>query len=172
MAYKKKPIATVTEHPNGDVTYSKSNGVGFYNPFILLKKDFKIEKNLIHDSIRSVVFIVQLLQSINSDNRVFTTQLNSIGKELGFSTMTVSRLAKNLVTASFLIKINHGLYKVNESLVIFKQDQEGYLALQSETKALQVINNYNTQNIQIVQEEGKSLKDTLISAREKSFNNL
>lgn len=161
----------VKEHLDGSKTYTPTSGVGFYNPFILLKKDFSIQPELIHDSIRNGLFTLQLLQTISSDNRVSTIQLSKIGEQLSLSKMTVSRLIKHLTEATILIKMTHGLYKVNEDLVIFKQDHEGYMALKKETQSLtQNITNNITQNI-IVQ-DGQSLKDILIQDYQKRLSDL
>jgi hypothetical protein len=129
---------------DGSKTFTPVSGsVGFYNPFVLLKKDFKPGKNNVTDSFKFIYFFILVIQAINSDNRISKYQLNKIGEEVELSEVTISRLTKMLCDNDILIKFSRGVYKVNEDMCLFKQDQKGYLALKRETKSV----TNNTQNI-------------------------
>lgn len=129
---------------DGSKTFTPVSGsVGFYNPFVLLKKDFKPQRNNVNDTFKVFLFFLSLIQTINSDNRLSTNQLNILGTEAELSEMTVSRVVKMLCDNKILIRLSRGVYKVNEDMCLFKQDQKGYLALKKETKSV----TNNTQNI-------------------------
>lgn len=163
----------VIDNEDGTATIaSAKSGIGFYNPFVLLKKDYKFSKSIKENNLKFSFIFLTILQSVDQSNRLTTASIQSIGGSFSIGRTAITTFINNLTASGILIKVSQGWYKVDEKLIIFKQDHEGYMALQSETKALQIINNYNTQNIQVVQKEGQSLKDTLISAREESFNNL
>jgi len=164
MKDKKKYKAI--EHSDGSTTYSPTTGVGFYNPFLLVKKDFKITS--VHDSIRPIVFFIKILQSISQDNRITTAQLKSISSDLDISEMTISRLLKNLTECNLLIKISRGIYKVNEGFAIFKQDHEGYLALQKETKSLTQNNTTNNITNNIIVSDEKTLREILLERHDEN----
>lgn len=133
-----------TVHKNGSFTFTPSEkaGVGFYHPFCLLKKDFNF--NTVNtETMKSIVFILKLLTSVSTDNRLLTSQMKAIGLEISISEKTVSRMINLLNESLILIKVSHGIYKVNEDLILFKQDHEGYMALKEETKHLTQINIIN-----------------------------
>jgi len=162
----------VKEHLDGSTTYSPSSGVGFFNPFVLVKKNFVLEYKEVNENIKSSIFFMLMLQTIGSDNRLNSAQLNQIGDQLGIAKMTVSRFVKSFNECGILIRVVKGIYKMNEELTIFKQDHEGYLALKEETKSLtqNVTNNYN-----IVVQDGQSLKDILLAKHDenvKALNNI
>jgi len=129
---------------DGSITYSPTSGVNFYNPFCLMKKDFKFSNSDdVTESFRSVLTTIEVFKNIRQDNRINTSEVMKIGFQFGMKETAVKNLINNMCKHSILIKISQGVYKLNESLLIFKQDHAGYLALQRETQAI----TNNTQNI-------------------------
>jgi hypothetical protein len=165
---KDKKKMKVTEHSDGSTTYTPTSGVGFYNPFCLLKKDFKLNTD-IPVLLRNAFLLVEILKSIDQSNRVTTSSIQTLGSNFGIGKTAVTTFINELTSSNVLIKISKGWYKVNEGLIIFKQDHAGYLALQQETKSLtqNVTNNYN-----IVVQEGQSLKDILLARHEQNVRML
>lgn len=165
---KDKKKFKVTEHSDGSTTYSPTSGVGFYTPFCLLKKDFKLNTD-IPVLLRNAFLLVEILKSIDQSNRVTTSSIQTLGSNFGIGKTAVTTFINELTSSNVLIKISKGWYKVNEGLIIFKQDHAGYLALQQETKSLtqNVTNNYN-----IVVQEGQSLKDILLARHEQNVRML
>jgi hypothetical protein len=158
---KDKKKFKVTEHSDGSTTYSPTSGVGFYTPFCLLKKDFKFPTEL-PESMRSVILVLKILSNIDQNNRLTTSAIQIGAIEMGMKKTAVNSFINNLVDLSILIKISRGLYKVSEELVLFKQDHEGYRALQKETQNITTNNIVNNTNNIIVQDK-QSLKDLLIA---------
>jgi hypothetical protein len=166
---KDKKKMKVTEHSDGSTTYTPTSGVGFYNPFCLLKKDFKFDTENLPEGLKYSFTLLEIVKSIDQTNRITTSTIQSIGSNFGLKRTAITNLINGFSKTNILIKISQGWYKVNESLVIFKQDHAGYLALQQETKSLtqNVTNNYN-----IVVQEGQSLRDILLARHEHNVRML
>jgi hypothetical protein len=129
---------------DGSETLRQVDGnVNFFAPFSLLKKDYKLPSSNLNAGIKPILTTIEILKSINQDNRISTAAINQIGLQFDMKKTAVNNLISSLSQVGILIKISQGLYKVHEDLVIFKQDHAGYLALQKETQTITT----NTQNI-------------------------
>ena len=139
---------------DGSTTYSPadSTSVGFYNPFCLLKKDFKFKSTEI-GSIKYAFTLLEILKSINSEekNIVSTRTIMQIASQFNLGrTATISFIA-GLVEADILAKESQGVYIVNPDLVIFKTDKKQFLELKERQYSLvkEQQNIENQQNIAV-----------------------
>jgi hypothetical protein len=159
----------MTEKVTGNVvTYTHQEGSGFYAPFSLLKRDHVYDADDIPSRMKIAVFVLNVIKVADAGNRVVLQLMNSIGEQLGIKASTVKDYVSDMVKAKILTRISHGVYKVSEDVVLFKQDKGGYLALKEETKQLTQINNTQVNvSVKLADKASERLVDRLLQDKHR-----
>lgn len=163
----RKVIFEEKVHEDGSFTMQKVKGgnVSYYHPFRLLKKDYSFPTENLTLGTQYMYFGFELFQTAGVDNRITTSTLHKIGEKYGLKRTAINNIINNLAQHGTLIKLQQGLYKVHESISVFKTSEEDYKNLQKETaNVTNITNNIIVNN----DKDSESLMQRLLNRTENN----